>query len=188
MGHKYVKEEDTFSTSANGTVPKPTAQEVSDGKVLSASGSWVANSGGGGGSSTLAGLTDVSLSNPSNGQVLKYNGTSAKWENSNESGGSGHAYSTTEQVVGTWIDGKPVYERTFTGLGVTISANLQWYHSGVVIADIDTALSGFIIDGSKQSYPASFGLYSNNEIAVCAYGITPFSMSTLVIQYTKTTD
>jgi len=26
--------------------------------------------------------------------------------------GGGHHYSTTEQVIGTWIDGKPVYEKT----------------------------------------------------------------------------
>ena len=30
------------------------------------------------------------------------------------SGGSGgsHKYSTLERIAGTWIDGKPVYERT----------------------------------------------------------------------------
>lgn len=72
MGHRYVKEEDTFSTSANGTVPKPTAGDISNNKVLRADGSWVQQSGG---------------------------------------GGSSHTYSTTEQVVGTWIDGKPLYER-----------------------------------------------------------------------------
>jgi len=43
--------------------------------------------GGGGGSSSLAGLSDVNLSSPSNNQVLKYNSTSQKWENQNESGG-----------------------------------------------------------------------------------------------------
>ena len=44
-------------------------------------------SSGNGGSSTLAGLSDVSVATPSNGQVLKYNSTSNKWENSDESGG-----------------------------------------------------------------------------------------------------
>ena len=33
------------------------------------------SSGGGGGASTLAGLNDVSLNNPTNGQILQYNGT-----------------------------------------------------------------------------------------------------------------
>lgn len=45
MGHEYVKEGETFNTSRNGTVPKPTAQEVSDGKVLSADGTWVDGGG-----------------------------------------------------------------------------------------------------------------------------------------------
>lgn len=112
MGNKYVKEDETFNTSRNGVVPKPSAAEVTAGKYLKADGTWATPSGGGGGSSTLAGLDDVALSNPSNGQVLKYNSTSSKWENANESGGSSYAYSTTEHVIGTWIDGKPVYEKT----------------------------------------------------------------------------
>lgn len=45
--------------------------------------------GGGGGSTTLAGLTDVDISNPSNGQTLIYNAISGKWENG--AGGSGGA-------------------------------------------------------------------------------------------------
>ena len=47
-----------------------------------------APSGGGGGSSTLAGLDDTNISSPSNGQILKYNASTYKWENANESGGS----------------------------------------------------------------------------------------------------
>lgn len=44
--------------------------------------------GGGGGSSTLAGLSDVSINTASisNGQILKFNATSQKWEN--QSGGA----------------------------------------------------------------------------------------------------
>ena len=33
---------------------------------------------------SLAGLTDVNISSPSDGQIQRYNGTSGKWENSNE--------------------------------------------------------------------------------------------------------
>lgn len=36
---------------------------------------------GGGGSSTLAGLTDVSITSVSNGQTLKYDSASSKWIN-----------------------------------------------------------------------------------------------------------
>lgn len=98
------------------------------------------NEGGGGGSSTFADLDDISFNNLQNGQIPKYNSTTKKWENANESGGGGtvtdvevdgisvvnqsgvaeipaipdglHHYSTTEHVIGTWIDGKPLYEKT----------------------------------------------------------------------------
>jgi hypothetical protein len=46
---------------------------------------------GGGGSSTLAGLTDVDISNPTNGQTLVYNATSGKWENGESAGGGVYA-------------------------------------------------------------------------------------------------
>lgn len=42
---------------------------------------WTEKAAGGGGSTTLAGLTDVDISNPSDGQMLAYNSTTHKWEN-----------------------------------------------------------------------------------------------------------
>ena len=42
-------------------------------------------SGGGGGSSTLAGLTDVTLTSPTDGQVLTYDSTNNKWVNADGS-------------------------------------------------------------------------------------------------------
>lgn len=54
---------------------------------------WINDMNGNAGSyivvGTLAGLTDTNISSPTNGQVLKYNSTSQKWENANESGGGG---------------------------------------------------------------------------------------------------
>ena len=44
---------------------------------------------GGGGSSTLAGLTDVDISNPSDGQTLVFDATSQKWKNGSVGGGGG---------------------------------------------------------------------------------------------------
>lgn len=41
------------------------------------------------GSSTLSGLTDVDISNPTDGQTLVYNAESGKWENGAGAGGSG---------------------------------------------------------------------------------------------------
>ena len=47
------------------------------------------NGGGGGGSSTFSGLDDVEFTNLQDGQVPKYNSSTQKWENANESGGGG---------------------------------------------------------------------------------------------------
>lgn len=49
---------------------------------------WLLQSGGGGGgSSTLSGLTDVDITDPTDGQILVYNATSGKWENGAGGGG-----------------------------------------------------------------------------------------------------
>lgn len=45
--------------------------------------------GGGGGSSTLSGLTDVDISNPTDGQTLVYDAASSKWVNGSGGGGGG---------------------------------------------------------------------------------------------------
>ena len=56
---------------------------------------------------SISDLDGVALQNVQNGQVLvRQNGA---WRN-----GYPHAYSTSEQVVGTWIDGKPIYQKTIT--------------------------------------------------------------------------
>ena len=61
------------------------------GQVITWNGSaWVYDiPSGGGGSSTLYGLTDVNISSPTNGQALVYNATSGKWENQTIGGGGG---------------------------------------------------------------------------------------------------
>lgn len=50
-----------------------------------------------GGSSALSGLTDVDITNPTDGQTLVYNATSGKWENGE--GGGGGVYCIDTSVV-----------------------------------------------------------------------------------------
>ena len=49
----------------------------------------VLNESGGGGASTLAGLTDTNIVTPSDGQLLTYDATSGKWINASAGGGTG---------------------------------------------------------------------------------------------------
>ena len=54
---------------------------------------WINDMDGNAGSyivvGSLANLTDTNISSPTNGQVLKFNSSTNKWENANESGGGG---------------------------------------------------------------------------------------------------
>ena len=67
------------TAGASGLVPAPASGDNE--KFLRGDGTWQTVSGGGGGSSTLAGLSDVNLSSPAAGDILYYNGTN--WVNSN---------------------------------------------------------------------------------------------------------
>jgi hypothetical protein len=62
-----------------------------------------ATSGGTGGSGSgdteLSELSDVSVSSPSNGQVLTYDSTTSKWTNETPSGGSGGGATTLEDLT-----------------------------------------------------------------------------------------
>ena len=58
---------------ARGLVPKPLAGD--ENKVLKGDGTW------GDSASSISTLTDVNLTNISDGQLLRYNGTSQEWEN-----------------------------------------------------------------------------------------------------------
>lgn len=164
MGHKYVKEDETFNTTQNGVVPKPTAQEVTDNKFLRADGTWKNPPGGG--------------------------------------GGSGHEYSTTENVVGTWIDGKPVYEKTI-------------YHAGGTYGSVDVphnisnlkrviSLSTSVSDSAGASFASQYvlarissdgvnvGISTINDSVIQYYVPSAFGNRIVdilfIIRYTKTTD
>lgn len=66
-------------------------------KIMYNGNQYGASAGGG----SVSDLTDVDLTNLSNGQILKYNSTSQKWENANESGGSGNL-SAQEITYAQW--------------------------------------------------------------------------------------
>ena len=102
--------------------------------------------------------------------------------------GSDTDYSTTEKIVGTWIDGKPIYQRTFTN--VTISAT--------ILTGIDTlvTITGMNLTNNNQwyhvsgnsAYTGTFGELINGELKIKAVGsgYTGGQIEHVTIQYTKT--
>jgi len=111
----------------------------------------------------------------------------------------GQNYSTTEHVVGTWIDGKPLYEITVEdtlsvsnsnrvlltlGLNLTDKQVRNIVSCTARVSDIFVLDNGYN-DGTGWKFVAYFNggdLYGN-----AAWGNSPLTIS-LTFQYTKTTD
>jgi len=94
-------------------------------------------------------LNDVDIDSQTlaNGQGIVYDATAQKWKNGSVGGGGSHTYSTTEQVVGTWINGSPVYEivletDTQVQLNNTSWATIPWNNEP---SDIDLLISAEIV-------------------------------------------
>lgn len=108
-----------------------------------------------------------------------------------------HHYSENEQVVGTWIDGSTVYERTFT-----LSERIQIHnnYSNILIADVSDYDIYNLID--CFSYDSNGGtdltrirlitkkidfLISNNKLIANTSTNSEYAMTAFTIRYTKTT-
>lgn len=106
-----------------------------------------------------------------------------------------HKYSTEEQVVGEWIDGKPLYERIVTGITLTHGTSVSFG-----ISDIDELVEFTFIKGFRDGnawyrstyyYTATdyFSLLPSTDGTV--YCLCPSKTYTDVmfkVRYTKTTD
>lgn len=99
-------------------------------------GKYRTNEGGGGGSSTFAGLDDVNFSDLQNGQVPKYNSETHKWENADESGGGGTV--TDVQVDGVSVVNQQGVAEIETPDADGIEYNNQ--QSGLQATDVQSAI------------------------------------------------
>ena len=103
-----------------------------------------------------------------------------------------HEYSTEEKVVGTWIDGKPIYERVIYVNNFIIGNN------EITLENLDTIINysgSLIISGDKRVFP----FIQNNtssKVIINDYNNTRIVINSafncnniyIIIQYTKTTD
>lgn len=131
-------------------------------------------------------LANVEITTPSNNQVLKYDATSQKWVNGNSSGGYAHNYSTTEQVVGTWVDGSPVYEKTFVVNNPSTGNNTITHN----ISNLDMLISVGGFAKMADGYQQPFNFISNADdfkwnILVLDFGSTDFTLQ-IGVNYTST--
>lgn len=103
--------------------------------------------GGGGGSSTLAGLDDVSLASPTDGQLLGYNGTSHKWENVNGGGGGSSTLAGLSDVSVSGVANKDI---------IRYNSTSQKYEKSTALTDLELAVS--------QISASTLGITNGHEI------------------------
>lgn len=106
-------------------------------------------------------------------------------------------YSTTEQVIGTWIDNKPIYRKVIEcgslpnasnkdvahniqNLGTTIKCN------GMAVRTSDSR--ALTIPDSTPSAEIVCGVSNTNVYITTQNDRSSFNNSFLIIEYTKTTD
>ena len=107
------------------------------------------------------------------------------------SGARQFEYSTGEQIVGTWINGKPIYQKTFTGLSVVSTTGSSWQNIVSIPNVKDIIDARFLFTGARDTlittYPKEYG--STNANYLSAWGFSEArTITTVIVQYTKTTD
>jgi hypothetical protein len=160
--------------TGDGNLHVPATGTANNGNVLTAGSTagsltWAAPSGGGGGSTTLSGLTDTSISSPTSGDVLTWGGTywestapsgggSSPWTISSSNGAVSNNLDVTFMTAATWNQG-------YVGIGTTTPVSVLHIESdtggqqshNVGISQIGTHSSGTYVFNQKihgkMTYP-----------------------------------
>lgn len=99
-------------------------------------------------------------------------------------------YSTTEKIVGTWIDGRPVYEKTFSEIPLGVDGNYNLFSSGIDIAFLMSCY--FVDNGNSTAYtPSYISRYSaggncTQELELNNHSLTLYNVSTKSVLWTGT--
>ena len=110
---------------------------------------------------------------------------------------SDHTYSTTEQVVGTWIDGKPIYEKT-VDLGYLANSGTVYVNHNISNIKAVVSLKGIAQTGNGVNIPLPFvSTTSSNCVQLSSNTTQIFTITGsdrsgfyayAIIQYLKSTD
>ena len=116
-----------------------------------------------------------------NGQKVLNNITSVNEEAMKEI--AKEVYSTEEQVVGTWIDGKPIYRKVIA-FTPRIIVEASWQSIGVSIPDIDSIVKVFHID-KVENYSGAQIVIKTTSPLQCMAMSGQIGVTYLILEYTK---
>lgn len=107
-------------------------------------------------------------------------------------------YSTNETIVGEWIDGKPIYQRTWDlGSDKTIAFNSTfsatggtWYNTGIPGDEMDTIISCSCIgsDVPQTQVLATKSTGNSGQVGINNASTRSIKIRYVTIQYTKLAD
>ena len=107
-------------------------------------------------------------------------------------------YSTTEEVVGTWIDKKNIYRKTFNNISVTSSEYSEIPIATGLTIDNLINISGYLVINGRWIVTLNSADAKYANMARVAYDKQTSSLNlvtqnwegtaTVTIEYTKTTD
>lgn len=103
---------------------------------------------------------------------------------------SSHVYSTEEHIVGKWIDGRNVYEKSWefdSYVYVGAYSTVSLASKGVTISDLGFFVNAICISGvdKRVHFPVAVGI-NNNEIRIQNETGSSMAIDKIVLQYTKT--
>lgn len=132
-------------------------------------------------------LDDVNVTSIQDGQVLAWNEDASKFVNVNQSGGSSSDdYSTSETVIGKWIDDSSLYRRVFDLGSDTSISNSQWVISGITITNLNKIIKAMSVNSTGTFYPLNaYHTSGNVNLLACRDG-NPATSRWIILEYTKT--
>ena len=105
-----------------------------------------------------------------------------------DKGGAGVLiYSTDEHIVGSWINGKPIYQKVIPY--ITTLNNYIWVETPELINNKEQIIQSFVI-GNVTCMPIMGDVDKDGSNYVRIYSMrnTVFDITHVIIQYTKTID
>lgn len=110
---------------------------------------------------------------------------------------SGNVYSTEETIVGTWIDGKPIYRKTIN-FGSLPNNNVKKVSHGILNIDTFVSINGITFTSEKTATALPYAHSdSTNEVSLFIEGTnvairtfgnkTNYTKTYVTLEYTKTT-
>lgn len=100
-----------------------------------------------------------------------------------------HHYSTDEHVVGTWIDGSTLYEKTQYG-GISMTEAETWYDTSIIGIDKAVMVSGSLLRSGEEVGLGTFNsrwIVRNNTVKISLSDLAgdTWSLMSITVRYTK---